>query len=477
MAYFVVPLIIFTQIYAEYILSDENGKTIEAGEYVYISNTVGLDGFSIDYNKKLFVDGGIVRDEGSRILIGRLRDDIQSGTADTIILNTIEGMDYLELKISPVFSDLKLNDRENKKDTIIGGSLSFESKGRQTLEGIDSVKLIAVSQNDKAVQSIDIYREIDSGDDRTSPIIDFEFSAGSYQSDFALSVSYYSLSLAETTYFIGGFSTLEKTEYPKNLLIIDSRSRVTAENLSEAYYDNRFETIKTFYEKFDTSLLNLSDDGMIVLVSIEGGYILENMNLFSRLKDASKKFPLFIFSNSLCKYLMQDENLMAREYFEMFFNMKCTDASSQEETESEGIKSISGTEVERVENESKEMVSFIKKDNIFLFFFLPEELDIDQLSAIRKNTDFLSVKENMKSLSSIEEIEYQGYGEYSVEIYEASGNKLFSKILGDIPSTIKSIDLSEYLKSEEIFETGVYTYKIKKDGELIKCGKFYFVYR
>ncbi|PIP14250.1 MAG: hypothetical protein COX48_01865 [bacterium (Candidatus Stahlbacteria) CG23_combo_of_CG06-09_8_20_14_all_34_7] len=472
----VISFIIFIQISADYVLSDENEKTIEAGEYVYINNTEGLDGFSIDYNKKLFVNGGIVKDEGDRILIGRLRDDIQSGTADTIIFNTIEGMNYLELKVSPVFFNLNLNERENNKDTIISGSLSFESKSKQTLSGIDSVKLIISSQDERYLKSMDIYREDRLDEDGVLSFIDFEFSIDNVQSDFAISVAHYSLDLAETTYFIAGFSTNEKEEYPQNLLIIDSRSKIMTENLTDAYYDKRFEIVKTFYENFDTSILNLTENGIMVLVTVEGGYIIENLNLFSKLKDISSDFSLFIFSNNLCKYLLHEDNRSAKDYFEMLFDMKCSEISSFDEIECEGIKSIRNMELETIENGNGERVSFIRKGNIFLFLFLPDKIDIDQLCAIRKNADLSVIKENMKSLSSIEDIEYQGYGEYSLEIYDISGKKLFSKILGDIPSTMKSIDMSEFLKNENIYTAGVYTFKIKKNGECIKCGNFYFVF-
>lgn len=463
-------------LYSDYVLSDENGKTIEAGEYVYIYNTVGLDGFSIDYNKQFFVDGGIVKEEGNRILIGRLRDDLKSGTLDTIILNTIEGMNYLEMKISPVFSDLNLNERESKKDTMIRGVLSFESRGKQTLSGIDSVKLIVSSQNEADMRTFNIFSNDESEDNRTSQNLNFEFSSGSIQDDYSVSVARYTLSLAETTYYAGGFSTRVRDEYPKNLLIIDSRSKVTADNLSEAYYDNRFETVKTFYETPNTSLFNLADDGIIVLVNVEGGYILENLNLFSSIKGYSEKYTIFIFSNNLCKYLSQEDSRTSRDYIEMLFGIKCTESSSYEETECEGIKSMDDMEVEKMENSQGEEISFIRRDNLFLFLYLPEKIDIDQLNAIKRNLKFNTAKQNFKSLSSVVDVEYQGYGEYSIEIYGVSGNMLFSTILGEMPSTTKSIDLSEFLKDEDIYDSGVYTYKIKKDQECIRCGKFYFIY-
>ncbi len=463
-------------LYSDYVLSDENGKTIEAGEYVYIYNTVGLDGFSIDYNKQYFVDGGIVKEEGNRILIGRLRDDLKSGTLDTIILNTIEGMNYLEMKISPVFSDLNLNERESKKDTMIRGVLSFESRGKQTLSGIDSVKLIVSSQNEADMRTFNIFSNDESEDNRTSQNLNFEFSSGSIQDDYSVSVARYTLSLAETTYYAGGFSTRVRDEYPKNLLIIDSRSKVTADNLSEAYYDNRFETVKTFYETPNASLFNLADDGIIVLVNVEGGYILENLNLFSSIKGYSEKYTIFIFSNNLCKYLSQEDSRTSRDYIEMLFGIKCTESSSYEETECEGIKSMDDMEVEKMENSQGEEISFIRRDNLFLFLYLPEKIDIDQLNAIKRNLKFNTAKQNFKSLSSVVDVEYQGYGEYSIEIYGVSGNMLFSTILGEMPSTTKSIDLSEFLKDEDIYDSGVYTYKIKKDQECIRCGKFYFIY-
>ncbi|MGE3062932.1 MAG: hypothetical protein AB7T10_04795 [bacterium] len=474
LACFVISLIIFAEISADYALSDENGKTIEAGEYVYICNTAGLDGFSIDFNKQLFADGGIVRDEGNRILIGRLRDDLRSGTADTLIINTIDGMDYLELKISPMFSEIELNERISEKDTLISGFISFESRGKTTLSGIDSVKLIVTGSNENDSKEFKIYTAEETEDKRQ--MIDFELMMHSGEDEYAVSVAHYSLSLAETTFYAGGFSTKVKEEYPKNLLIIDSRSRVTTENLSELYYDNRFENIKTFYEKCDSNIIKVSDDGIIVLVIVEGGFILQDLDLFSRLRNESKRVPLFIFANKLGGYLSNEENRAARDYLDMLFDADFSSAEVSDMAECEAIKSLEETEAEIVSAGGRDGLSFIKKENIYLFLYLPERIDVDQLYALKKNWCQSAVKEKMKTLSSVVDIEYMGYGEYSVEIFDVKGAHLFTQNVGELPATTKSLDMAKFLKEKNLDDTGVYTYKVIKDDEEIKCGKFYYIY-
>lgn len=464
---------IFCGLTAEFTLSDENNKTIEAGECVYINNTSGIDGFSVDFNKQLFADGGLVKDEGNRILLGCLRDDLKSGTVDTVIMNTIEGMDYLELKITPAFSKLDISEFE-KKDTILSGFISFQSRGKSTLSGIDSVKIILFGGSTQENKTVNVFISDDS--DPEKQLIDFEVRMPSEEDYYSISVAYYSLSLADTVFYTAGFSNRENVEYPKNLLILDSRSRVMTENLSDAYNDNRFMTVKTFYEKCDSKMIKVDNDGMIVLVNIDGGFILEDLNLFSKIKEEAKRVPVFIFTSGLCGYLAKEENRSALDYFSMLFKADFASAEISDFALCEGIESKEGIDAEIVSLEDGRYASFIKNDNIFLFLFLPEKIDIDQLSAIKKNSSRSVIKERMGSLSSVIDIEYDGYGEYSVDIFDVKGSMIISQLIGELPSTAKSIDMSEFLEKDEKVKPGIYSFRIKKNNETIKCGKFYYIF-
>lgn len=460
-------------LFPDFYLSDEFGKTIEAGEYVYINNTAGLDGFSVDFNKQLFADGGLVKEEGSRILLGRLRDDLGSGTADTVILNTINGMDYLELKISPVFSAIDFYGRESKKDTLLKGNVSFESRGKETLSGIDSVKIL-LNEGDKIIEAFKVFDAEESGSKSQSA--DFEINLPKQESEYSVSVVRFALAAAETTFYAAGFSNREREEYPKNLLIIDSRSRVATDNLSEAYYDHRFETVKTFYEKPETSMLNVEGGGIIVLIIVEGGKILGDLNFFSALREKSKTVPVFIFASGLCAFLANEENRTAKDYLEMLFQADFSSSELSSSADCEGILSLENTDAEIIDVGGGAFSSFLKKNDIYLFLYLPEEIEIDQLLAMKANATQVSLRKSMKSLSSVVDIGYDGYGDYSVEIYDISGKHLFTEIIGELPSTVKSLDMSDFLTGKNMNESGVYSYKLKKNGEEIQCGKFFFVY-
>lgn len=467
-SFFVICSIFFTNILfpTEIFVSDYNYKTIEAGERVYINGLYGVESYSIDFNRKLFSDGGVLKFEGDRLLVGNLRYDLIPGTVDTIIFSTKDGMEYLELKISPSDFDLRIDSTENS----IKGKVLFFYNNNFIKNGIDSLFIMYESNENFISQKIFSIIDDSSFDNNSFP---FEIKKTADEKDYSLSLVKFTGLLSDTFYYLEGFTTKSKIEtfiYP---FLIDSRSKMVTDNIVGLYSDFNFDFISTFYNyKIPSESVIQYDSKYFVYLNVDGGKLLKETKFLSELKEISKKVPTFIFSGNIIQFLNLPENRSSKDFLEMMFNIEFKEYDQIEKKEFL-LDPLDEEDVEFFwDKNQNDYNSYYLSDSISFFMYLPKNLNVDILDQISKNAKNLKKKEIFGQLSTIIEFENPNKGEIKIVFYDKSGNYM-GEVFEDINYLNKVVlDISKTFKQNFESRTGFYIYKVYFVEEENRIGIF-----
>ncbi len=466
--FYIVSFLFTLNIFSEDIfVSDYNYKTIEAGERVYINGLYGVESYSIDFNKKLFSDGGVLKFEGDRLLVGSLREDLIPGTVDTIIFSTEKGMEYLELKISPSEFDLRI---DNVKDSV-NGKIVFYHNNNFIKNGIDSLFILYEADND--FESKKIFSIIDDSLTENN-IFKFSLKKPEDEKDYSLSFVKFTGSLSDTFYYLEGFTTKEQPSNPFYPFIIDSRSKVITDNIANLYSDFNFDFIKTFY---NYTLLPESivkqNSKFLVYLNVDGGKFLKETEFLSQLKNISKNIPVFIFSRNIVQFLNLSENRSSKDFLEMMFNVEFRDDKAgvddyflldpldEEDYEvfyDKGLKNYTSSYI---------------SDSISFFLYLPKNLNIDILNQIVENAKNLKKRDIFGRLSSIVAFDNSDKGQITVSFFD-----FYGKFIGDVFLDINYlnfvfVDISSLFKENFSWKNGFFIYKIYSGEEEKRRGIFF----
>lgn len=468
--FFVMYSLIFAYILfpGEISISDYNYKTIEAGERVYINGLYGVESYSIDFNRKLFSDGGVLKFEGDRLLVGSLRQDLIPGTVDTIIFSTKEGMEYLELKISPSDFDLRIDSVGNS----VKGKVLFFYNNNFIKTGIDSLFVMYESNENFVTQKIFSIAEDSFVENISFP---FEIKKPVDEKDYSISLIKFTGSLSDTFYYLEGFTTKAKTKnfiYP---FLIDSRSKMVTDNIIGLYSDFNFDFLSTFYnyEIPSESILKYSSK-IFVYLNIDGGKLLKETKFLSEIKEISKNIPTFIFSRNIIQFLNLPENRSSKDFLEMMFGIEFREYDQIEQKEFL-LDPLDGEDVEYFWDKSiNDYSAFYLSDSISFFMYLPKNLNIDILDQILKNARNMKKREIFGSLSSVIEFENPEKREIKISYYDNKGN-FIGEVFQDMNYLNKVlVDISKTFGQNFESSNGFYIYKIYSGGEEKRKGIFWY---
>lgn len=466
--FFVICSLFFAIIFfsSEISISDYNYKTIEAGERVYINGLYGVESYSIDFNRKLFSDGGVLKFEGDRLLVGSLREDLIPGTVDTIIFSTKEGMEYLELKISPSDFDLRIDSVRSS----VKGRVLFFYNNNFIKNGIDSLFLLYESNENFVSQKIFSVLEDSSIDNNSFP---FEIKKPVDEKDYSISLVKFTGLLSDTFYYLEGFTTKTKVENFVYPFLIDSRSKMVTDNITGLYSDFNFDFISTFYnyEIPAESILKYSSK-IFVYLNVDGGKLLKETRFLSELKQISKEIPTFIFSRNIIQFLNLPENRSSRDFLEMMFGIEFREYYEIERKEFL-LDPIDDEDIEFFwDKRTKDYRPYYLSDSISFFMYLPKNLNIDILDQILKNAKNIKKQEIFGKLSSIIEFENPDKNEIKISYYDNIGN-FIGEVFLDINYLNKVyVDISKTFKQNFDSDNGFYIYKVYSGGEEKRKGIF-----
>lgn len=448
-------------------LSDYDYKTIESGERVYLNGLYNVDSYSIDYNKKLFVDDGVLRRVNDRLLIGNLRDDLLPGTIDTIIFSTKNRVEYLELKISPKYFDLNI---DSINDNIYG-KVVFIHNNRFIKNGIDSLFLLIESNDD--FLPIKFYSSLDDSVEEGYEF-SFIFKKPRKEADYSLSLVKFTGSLSDTFYFISGFTSFKIENFIQYPVLLDSRSKINTDEIFFHFNDIHFNFLKTFYR------YNIPDDSFIlenakffVYINFEGGELLKDTRFLSFLKGISQKVPVIVFTRNIYNFLSLKENQNVKDFFEMIFDIQLKDLSDSI-SQNLILDPMEGLDIEYFyDKNSNKFSSNIITDSLSLFFYLPRELNFDVILQLLDYGKVSKKERVFKNLSSIVDMENVKKEETSILFYDISGNFLVEVFFGTPYLNELKIDLEDVFKKNFKDKKGAYIFKIKRSNENIKTGVFF----
>ncbi|HAF08258.1 TPA: hypothetical protein DCG82_07630 [candidate division WOR-3] len=466
--YILVYFFFTVKIFSEGIfLSDYNYKTIEAGERVYINGLYGVESYSIDFNRKIFSDGGVLKFEGDRLLVGSLREDLIPGTVDTIIFSTERGMEYLELKISPSDFDLRI---DNVKESV-NGKVVFYHNNNFIKNGIDS--LFIMYEADNNFESNIIFSTLEDTLIENN-IFKFSLKKPEDEKDYSLSLVKFTGSLSDTFYYLEGFTTKEQPSNPFYPFIIDSRSKVITDNIENLYSDFNFDFIKTFYNYplLPESII-IGNSKFLVYLNVDGGKLLKETQFLSRLKSISKNIPVFIFSRNIVQFLNLSENRSSKDFLEMMFDLEFR----EDEAAFDDYFLLDPLDEENYElfydKVTQRYTPYYISDSISFFLYLPKSLNVDILNQIVENSKNLKKKDYWGRLSSVISLDNREKGEITISFFD-----FYGKFIGDVYLDINYlnfvfVDISSIFKKNFSWDNGFYIYKIYSGNEEINRGIFF----
>ncbi|MEO0303696.1 MAG: hypothetical protein ABIM64_00355 [candidate division WOR-3 bacterium] len=461
-------IIIFINILfsSEITISDYYYKTIEAGERLYINGLYGVESYSIDFNRKLFSDGGVLKFEGDRLLVGSLRQDLIPGTVDTIIFSTKEGMEYLELKISPSDFDLRIDSVRSS----VKGRVLFFYNNNFIKNGIDSLFLLYESNENFVSQKIFSILEDSSNDNNSFP---FEIKKPVDEKDYSISLVKFTGSLSDTFYYLEGFTTKAKIENFVYPFLMDSRSKMVTDNITGLYSDFNFDFISTFYNyEIPSESIIQYDSKYFVYLNVDGGKLLKETKFLSELKEISKKVPTFIFTRNIIQFLNLPENRSSKDFLELMFGIEFREYDEIEQKEFL-LDPLDNEDVEFFWDKSvNDYSAYYLSDTISFFMYLPKNLNIDILDQILRNAKNIKKQEIFGKLSSIIEFENPDKNEIKISYYDNRGN-FIGEVFHDINYlNIVLLDISKTFKQNFVSGDGFYIYKVYSGGEEKRKGIF-----
>ncbi|MEO0288020.1 MAG: hypothetical protein ABIN00_00040 [candidate division WOR-3 bacterium] len=461
-------IIIFINILfsSEITISDYYYKTIEAGERLYINGLYGVESYSIDFNRKLFSDGGVLKFEGDRLLVGSLRQDLIPGTVDTIIFSTKEGMEYLELKISPSDFDLRIDSVRSS----VKGRVLFFYNNNFIKNGIDSLFLLYESNENFVSQKIFSILEDSSNDNNSFP---FEIKKPVDEKDYSISLVKFTGSLSDTFYYLEGFTTKAKIENFVYPFLMDSRSKMVTDNITGLYSDFNFDFISTFYNyEIPSESIIQYDSKYFVYLNVDGGKLLKETKFLSELKEISKKVPTFIFTRNIIQFLNLPENRSSKDFLEMMFGIEFREYDEIEQKEFL-LDPLDDEDVEFFwDKNEKDYSAYYLSDTISFFMYLPKSLNIDILDQLLKNSKNIKKQEIFGKLSSIIEFENIDKNEIKISYYDNRGN-FIGEVFHDINYLNRVlVDISKTFKQNFDRGNGFYIYKVYSGGVEKRKGIF-----
>jgi len=467
-------LILIVLLNADIYVGDQNGLVINPGDNVYIYGVGDVEGFSIDYPRELFMQGGSVQVFDNCILIGTLRSDITRGGIDTLLFNTQFGTTPLPFGIVLPFHSIDLEKQNLKSKERIEGAIKFGNDGKYSSLGIDSVMLqVEDALLKKTSDYMITYGDLESSTENGA--IDFSLELLSEKSDYYINVIYYSCNVSDTVKYAAGFSTRGiETEYTY-LLMLDSKDGAFTMELEDQYYNSGMYMHPLFFRGSGDSILQNEQFNVVCIVSSEAGYILKDISALSAIMETAEKKPVFIFTTESDEILDQAENREAREFFEMMMNISLSKDSVFDEANTLNMNSLDGTTASKIYDKQTSKYTLYKiKDNIYLFMFIPSELSIENINSIIANEQGKSISGKLYVYGGIQLVISDDAGYADLEFFSITGK--FAHSINDfwMDKGENYVNLFHYMKQIPDMDEGYYFYKIQKDGICIKSGRVFF---
>lgn len=456
-------------------IADQNGQTVNPGDNVYIYGIGEPEGFSLDYPRELFMEGGSIQVFSGCISLGALRSDIIGGRVDTVLFNTQFGTLPIPLPIVNRVSALKLEKQNLTLKERVKGKITFGSGGGISGKGIDSV--IVRFEDSKRLKHYDyLIADESSGDSLQNGIIDFSIEPVKDIDDYFVSVIFYSFGVSDTSKDIAGFTTKAADEDNEAILVIDcSRGDMTEELLGD-YYDSGVYVHPVFFRGGCDSLLQSGrfKTAAIVAPGCEG--ILSRVSGLSEILEEAKRIPVFLFTSGM-DTLFEDENLKdAGNYFEMMMGIRFSPDSLSDYASIGGMRSIDGFRASKIYDlEAKRYTQSKIRNNIFLYMFIPDRIDAEELERIASERQNREVSSKYFVYGGIQRVFSDSAGEADILFYRLSG--AFERSIDGIwiEEGESSVNLFHYMRMISDMRDGCYLFKIEKEGICIKSGKVFFV--
>lgn len=451
-------------------LADEHMKPINPGDNVYIYEVSALTGYSVDFDESIFHSVRTHMDN-DRIYIGRLKDKLSPGLVSTITLNTQSGSEEMKLTLCPEFLSIMIDNKLPSAQDHITGNVVFASNGRTSGAGIDSMFIITEGEADSA----GIYRIF-----HTDTIVDYDYTNGIFAFDlepvnragnFAMSVVMFSGELSDTVYYADGFSTEQPDYYGRLMFIVDTRSSIMYEKLRSEYSFSEAVFYSTFYRGADRSLLD-NDFDMICIVSIDGGYMMNNYEGLLNIIQAADEKPVFVFAPGLRRILSYEENAEDMDSITAKLKIRFAENGNDDFL---GFKPMEGFEISYADNDESGPLPYIQKGNLHLFLFLPESIEYSDLDRISKNTEASMEYSLLGSFSVIDTVICSEYGNFSIDLIDASGRFVRTVDLGTLPFGQNILNISELVSQSGEINSGQYFYTLKRSGTCLKSGSVIIV--
>lgn len=451
-------------VYASFYIGDNTGHTVQAGESVYLYNTGGLSGYSIDFDKSSFSTYSIIT-QGNRIFLGTLKGSLPAGRIIDVYFSTEDAFDTLHIQITPELLGLDIPMKHISWGDSLKGTVMFRQNAVMTGSGIDSLRAVI-----SHVQSIEVYINTIFSIDL---LIDFDYASGFFPFSIAsdslaagkynIDIIMYSSGVADTLSNTAGFHMDYSAANMEHVCIIYSDKYSFINDVSD------------FINKTDTEILDLYSNDIdweyiinrkyvSVIAGQQGEFF--NDSLYIQLRDFDMRTMIFLpYIDSISALSVQGKPLDSMIKAD-FFN---TDKTEEPEYLRINSNENAYTVYDSITMGKNYMVN---RGNINYCFFIPMEISADYINRITEYYRSMRMKALLGDFYTVEFVDNDAYNNYCVEIFTVSGH-LINRIEVGHPGMGRSVmNISKFSSLINGIKSGLYYFRLLRGDKCEKQGLF-----
>lgn len=447
---------------AAYYIGDKTGHTVQAGESVYLYNTGGLKGYSIDFDKSSFSKYSIIT-ENNRIYLGTLKSSLNAGHVVEVYFSTEDSFQTMNIQIAPEFLGIEIPVKHIGLADSLRGTIMFNQNTMMTGSGIDSIVLIISQKNSSISRTI---FSLDS-------IIDFDYASGFFPFTIytdSLHAGYhlidavmFSSGVGDTFSNIAGFYTDYKPAYYGHAALIYSKNFSFIEQVSQNITRTDTEIMSLHSNDLKWDYLEKRD--LISVIAGSQGEIF-NDSLFIKLKQSNINTMIFLpFIDSIKSVQVFGKPLDSMLNAELSVSRSIDEPYYLDIDHSKDAYAV-------MDIVSGKYTYLINRNNMFYCFYMPRSLDRDYMERIIDYYKSMKMKTLLGDFYTVEIVDNDAYNDYCVEISDLSGQIISRIEIGDPGLGLSVLDISRYSDMISKMKSGLYYFRLFRGDICQRQGLF-----
>lgn len=435
---------------------------MQAGESVYLYNTGGLKGYSIDFDKSSFSKYSIIT-EKNRIYLGTLKSSLTAGHVVEVYFSTEDSFHTMNIQIAPELLGIDIPVKHLGLSDSLRGIIMFNQNSIMTGSGIDSIMIIIsqkTSSFSRTIFSMDSIIDFDYA----SGFFPFTISADSLNSGHHLiDAVMFSSGVGDTFRNIAGFYMDYMPAYYEHAAVIYSKDFSFIQQVSQNI--NSTDTEIMSLHSNDLKWDYLKERNLVSVIAGSQGEFF-NDSLFIRLKQSNINTMIFmpfidsiksvqVFGTPLDSILHADLSI-SRSIDEPYY------LNIDHSSDAYAVMDIV----------SGKHTYLINRSNMFYCFYIPRSLDSDYMERIIDYYKSMKMKALLGDFYTVEIVDNDAYNDYCVEIFDLSGHLISRIEIGDPGLGLSVLDICRYSDMINKMKSGLYYFRLFRGDICQRQGLF-----